>query len=209
MTTRPISLLTGVALLGLGGSLIARALSAGGDGNRNGNGATNAGPRNEGASVPYGHGTRIEKVFTIMRPAAELYGYWRDFGNLPSIMSHLQSVEVLDDLRSRWTAKGPAGFTAVWEAEIIDDTPGRRIAWRSVGGSIPNAGSVSFTAAPADRGTELHVEMEWAPPGGPLGKSFAHFLGDDPGLIVETDLRRFKATMEAGYVALNGTDVTR
>jgi uncharacterized membrane protein len=203
MTTRPISLLAGVALVGLGGSLIARSLS----GDRDGDSGASA--RNGRASVPYGHGTRIEKVFTIMRPASELYDYWRDFGNLPSIMSHLERVEVVDDLRSRWSAKGPAGFSAAWEAEIIDDTPGRRIAWRSIGGSIPNAGSVSFTETPADRGTELHVEIEWSPPGGALGKTFAHLFGDDPGLIVETDLRRFKATMEAGYVALNGTDVTK
>jgi uncharacterized membrane protein len=201
--TRPLSLLTGLALMSLGGSLIARSLKDGGDGNarsgaRNGNGR---------ASVPYGQGSRIEKVFTIMRPASDLYDYWRDFNHLPAVMSHVERVEVIDDLRSRWTAKGPAGFTATWEAEIIDDTPGRRIAWRSVSGSIPNAGSVTFTEAPADRGTELHVEMEWAPPGGPLGKSFAHLFGDDPGLIVETDIRRFKATMEAGYVAVNGTDV--
>jgi uncharacterized membrane protein len=203
MTIRPISLLTGAALAGLGGSLIARSLAHGG------NGKSDVPARNGRASVPYGRGTRIEKVFTIMRPAAELYAYWRDVRNLPSIMSHLEDVEVIDDVRSRWAAKGPAGFTAVWEAEIIDDTPGRRIAWRSVGGSVPNAGSVRFTDAPAGRGTELHVEMEWAPPGGALGMSLAHVLGDDPGLIVETDLRRFKATMEAGYVAINGTDVTR
>ncbi len=203
MTTRPISLLAGAALVGLGGSLIARSLGE----RRDGDSGTR--PRNGHTSVPYGHGTRIEKVFTIMRPAAELYAYWRDFGNLPSIMSHLEKVEVIDDVRSRWSAKGPAGYTAVWEAEIIDDTPGRRIAWRSVGGSTPNAGSVRFADAPAGRGTELHVEMEWAPPGGRLGASFAHLFGDDPGLIVETDLRRFKATMEAGYVALNGTDVIK
>jgi uncharacterized membrane protein len=203
MTIRPISLLTGAALVGLGGSLVARSLADGSDDD------SDVPARNGRASVPYGHGTRIEKVFTIMRPAAELYAYWRDFGNLPSIMSHLVDVEVIDDVRSRWTAKGPAGFTAVWEAEIIDDTPGRRIAWRSVGGRISNAGSVRFTEAPAGRGTELHVEIEWAPPGGALGTSFAHLFGDDPGLIVETDLRRFKATMEAGSVAINGTDVTR
>ncbi|MDP9105133.1 MAG: SRPBCC family protein [Candidatus Eremiobacteraeota bacterium] len=200
---RPLELLTGVALLGVGGSMIARSL-------KNGDGASSSPrPRNGRAGVRYGHGSRIEKVFTIMRPAHELYDYWRDFGHLPSIMSHLERVEVIDDLRSRWSAKGPAGFSAGWEAEIIDDTPGRRIAWRSVGGSIPNAGSVNFRDAPGDRGTELRVEMEWAPPGGALGKSFAHLFGDDPGLIVETDLRRFKATMEAGYVALNGTDVIK
>lgn len=200
-TTRPVSLLSGVVLLGIGGSLIARSLKGDGDGH------AASTPGNAGASVRYGQGTRIEKVFTIMRPASELYAYWRDVERLPTIMSHLERVDAIDDLRSHWTAKGPAGFTAAWDAEIIDDTPGRRIAWRSVGGNIPNAGSVTFVEAPGDRGTEIHVEMEWAPPGGPLGRSFAHLFGDDPGLIVETDLRRFKATMEAGSVALNGTDV--
>jgi uncharacterized membrane protein len=199
--TRPLSLLTGVALLGLGVSLITRSLGGSGD---SGGGS---GERNSDASVPYGSGTRIEKAFTIECPADELYAYWRDFSRLPDIMSHLQSVEVVDDLRSRWTAKGPANLPAAWEAEIVDDTPGRRIAWRSVGGSVPNAGSVTFTEAPGGRGTELHVEMEWTPPGGPLGKSFASLFGGDPGLMVESDLRRFKATMEAGHYAVNGTDV--
>ncbi|GAC1658682.1 MAG: SRPBCC family protein [Candidatus Elarobacter sp.] len=200
--TRPLTLLTGVALVGLGGSLIARSLSDGGEA------SGDHGERNSGASVPYGEGTRIEKVFTIQRSAADLYAHWRDVTNLPAIMSHLERVEMLDERRSRWTAKGPAHVYGSWEAEIVDDTPGERIAWRSVGGSIPNAGSVRFTPAPGGRGTELHLEMEWAPPGGRLGKSFAGLFGGDPGLMVESDLRRFKATMEAGHFALNGTDVT-
>ncbi len=201
--TRPLSFLTGVALLGLGGALISRSLA------RDGGGDDAAiGPRNPDAAVPYGHGARIEKVFTIDRSADELYREWRDFEKLPNIMSHLREVEALDERRSRWHAHGPAGTSASWEAEIITDEPGRRIAWRSVGGSVPNAGSVSFVPAPGERGTELRVEMQWAPPGGPLGKSFAHlFAGGDPGLIVESDLRRFKSKMEAGDVAVNGTDV--
>jgi uncharacterized membrane protein len=198
-------MLTGVALLGLGVSLIARSLSEDDDG-----GSSLIGPggeRNRDASVPYGTGTRIEKAFTIERSARELYDYWRDFSNLPEIMSHVESVEEIDERRSRWTARGPAGFRASWQAEIIDDTPGERISWRSVDGNIPNAGSVTFSEAPGNRGTELRVEMEWAAPAGALGKSFASLFGGDPGLMVETDLRRFKATMEAGHYAVNGTDV--
>lgn len=197
---RPLTLLTGIALLGLGASLLVRAATGHDETER-------AGESNSDASVPYGTGTRIEKAFTIQCAPDTLYGYWRDLENLPSIMSHLESVEVIDNLRSRWSAKGPGGFRAVWEAEIIDDTPGQRIAWRSVGGTVPNAGAVSFTPAPADRGTELHLEMEWTAPGGALGKSFASLFGGDPAFMVENDLRRFKATMEAGYVAVNGTDV--
>ena len=200
--SRPLTFLAGVASIGLGISLIARA-AAGDDGETGAEGFEH----NRDASVPYGTGTRIEKAFTIECPADELYAYWRRLENLPSIMSHLASVEDLGDGRSRWTAKGPGGVPATWEAEIIDDTPGKRISWRSVGGTVPNAGSVTFTEAPGGRGTELHVEMEWAPPGGPIGKSFASLFGGDPGLIVESDLRRFKATMEAGHYAVNGTDV--
>ena len=201
--TRPLSFLTGVALLGLGGALISRSLA--GDDDHDGH---VAGPRNKNAAVPYGHGTHLEKVFTIERSAADLYGEWRNFENLPNIMSHLREVEVIDESRSRWHAHGPAKTSASWEAEIIADEPGRRIAWRSVGGNVPNAGTVTFTPAPGDRGTELRVQMEWAPPGGPLAKPFTHlFAGGDPGLIVEGDLRRFKSKMEAGDVAVNGTDV--
>lgn len=167
-----------------------------------------AGERNPDATIPYGRGTRIEKAFTVNRPAAELYAVWRDLENLPNILSHVERVEVLDERRSVWYARGPKGLSASWEAEIIDDTPAHRIAWRSVSGSVPNAGSVMFSAAPGDRGTELRVEMEWQPPAGPLGSSFAHlFAGGDPGLIVETDLRRFKSQMEAGDIFINGTDV--
>lgn len=200
MAVRPLTFLTGVALVGLGISFVARSL--GGD--------EEAFERNDDASVPYGRGTRIEKAFTIRRSADELYRAWRDLERLPEILSHVDRVEVIDETHSRWHAQGPKGTGASWEAELIDDAPGERIAWRSVGGNVPNAGSVSFAAAPGERGTEMRVEMEWVPPAGPLGTVFATlFAGGDPGLIVETDLRRFKARMEAGEVALNGTDVTR
>jgi uncharacterized membrane protein len=194
--SRPLTIATGVTLLGVTASLVVRAVCA-----PNGNGKRRE--HNTDAAVPYGRGVRIERAFTILSPAPELYARWRDLASLPAIMSHLERVEVIDERRSRWTAKGPANLRATWEAEIIEDEPGRRIAWRSVSGNVPNAGSVRFREAPGDRGTELHLEMEWAPPGGPLGSSLAHFIGDNPGLMVNNDLRRFKATIEAGHVALN------
>jgi len=193
---RGLSLLS-LALLAGFGALVARSSLR-----------KNSGEHNSGASVPYGTGTRIEKAFTINRPADELYTIWRDLENLPSILSHVERIELIDERRSLWYARGPKGFSASWEAEIIDDTPGHRIAWRSTSGNIPNAGSVLFTGAPGERGTELRVEMEWEPPAGPLGRTFAHlFAGGDPGLIVESDLRRFKSRMEADLVFINGTDV--
>ena len=78
-------------------------------------------------------GRRVEvvKSVTINRPAAELFAFWRDFRNLPRIMPHLRSIDVVTDRRSHWIANAPAGFTVEWDAEIVNEKPGTLIAWQS------------------------------------------------------------------------------
>jgi uncharacterized membrane protein len=59
---------------------------------------------------------------------------------------------------------------------------------------------VRFKPAPAGRGTEVRVELEYRPPGGAIGKFFAKLFGEEPGQQVAGDLRRFKQVMEIGEV---------
>ncbi|HEX7809138.1 MAG TPA: YgaP-like transmembrane domain, partial [Thermoanaerobaculia bacterium] len=66
-------------------------------------------------SVAYGRGVRVEKSVTVNATPQQLYAFWRDFTNLPRFMHNLEAVEVRDDKRSHWTAKGPAGKTVDWE----------------------------------------------------------------------------------------------
>src|SRR5205085_1872077 len=116
-------------------------------------GITTAGDHEEdrAVSVPYGRGIRVEKSVTVNATPADLYRFWRNFENLPRFMSHLESVKVLDDKRSHWVAKGPAGTDAEWDAEIIDEIPNELIGWRSVdGATVRNAGSVHFTQSTGD-----------------------------------------------------------
>lgn len=142
---------------------------------------------------------KVVKSVTIDTPRADLYRFWRNFENLPRIMSHLESVEVLDDSRSRWTAKAPAGNHVTWEAEIINEVADRLIAWRSINeATVPNAGSVHFSDAPGGRGTEVKVVLEYEPPAGPLGRLVRKLFKEEPETQVREDLRRFKAVMEAG-----------
>ena len=62
--------------------------------------------------------------------------------NLPRVMRHLESVTVLDDRRSRWTARAPAGTTVEWVAVIHNEIEDELLAWKSEpGASIANAGS--------------------------------------------------------------------
>jgi uncharacterized membrane protein len=148
---------------------------------------------------------RIVRSVTIAdRSPDELFAFWRDFENLPRIMKHLERVEVIDDARSRWTVKAPAGRTVEWEAEIYNEVPGQLIAWRTLhDADVANAGSVRFRQAPGGRGTEVCVELEYAPPGGRIGAAVAKLFGESPELQVREDLRRFKQLMEAGELAVS------
>ena len=112
----------------------------------------------------------IEESVTINRPVHELYRFWRNFENLPQFMGHLESVERLTETMSRWRARGPAGYTAEWNAEIINEIPDKLIAWRSIEGSdVVSAGSVHFDDAGPGRGTRIRVRLQYSPPGGKVG----------------------------------------
>jgi uncharacterized membrane protein len=153
-------------------------------------------------SVPYGRGIRVEKSTTINATPEALYGFWRNFANLPRFMDHLESVTVLDDKRSHWVASGPAGIDAEWDAEIINEIPNELIGWRSVAGSrVDNAGSVHFKEATGGRGTIVKVVLRYDPPGGVLGAAFAKLFGEDPAMQVGEDLRKLKQLIETGELA--------
>ncbi|MBA4062683.1 MAG: cyclase [Isosphaera sp.] len=145
------------------------------------------------------HGTRVEHVVTVMKPADQVYRFWRDFENLPRFMTHLVDVDTTTDGRSRWVAKGPLGLQVEWEAELLTDTPNRVIAWKSVDGSdVDTAGSVRFTDLPHGQGTEVRVELKYDPPGGKVGSAVARLFGENPDRQVREDLRRFKQILETG-----------
>ncbi|MBF9127876.1 SRPBCC family protein [Plantactinospora sp. S1510] len=144
---------------------------------------------------------RASATVTINRSADEVYRFWRDFENLPRFMYHLESVRSDGDGRSHWTVKGPAGRRVEWDAEVVEDHLSEMISWRSVRGArVPNAGRVRFARAAGGRGTEVRVELAYAPPGGAVGRAVAKLFGEEPEQQIRDDLRRFKQVMETGEV---------
>lgn len=145
---------------------------------------------------------RVERTVTINQPAEVLYSYWRNFEQLPTFMKHLQSVQVLDERRSHWVAKAPLDQQVEWDAEIVDDRPNELIAWASVeNADVDNSGFVRFKPLSHDRGTEVKVVIEYAPPGGAVAAVFAKLFGEEPEQQIGDDLSRFKQLMEAGEIA--------
>jgi uncharacterized membrane protein len=156
----------------------------------------------ESAVVPHEQGILVRRSLTILKPQNELYEFWLQFENLPRFMKHLKSVAPAGENRWRWVAEAPAGRSVSWDAEIIHLKTNELIAWRSLPGSeIHQAGSVRFKPAPDHRGTEVHISMNYAPPAGKPGAFLAKLFGEDPGTLIDDDLRRFKQSMEAGETA--------
>jgi uncharacterized membrane protein len=148
-------------------------------------------------------GNHVGQAFLINRSPEELYQFWRNFENLPRIMTHLKSVRVTGDRRSHWVAEAPriAGGQVEWDAEITADEPNRIIAWRSLPGSdVDTVGEIRFEKAMGDRGTLVNVSMEYIPPAGQLGHWLATLFGDNPNHTIREDLRNFKRIMEVGEI---------
>jgi uncharacterized membrane protein len=145
---------------------------------------------------------QAEKSISIDRSPEDVYRFWRNFENLPRVMKHLKSVRTIDDKRSHWVVKAPAGAEVEWDAEILEERENRRIAWRSMEGSeIRNDGVVLFEPLTGDRTTELRVRISYGMPAGRMGKAFAKLFGKDPDRMLDTDLRGFKSMMETGETA--------
>lgn len=143
----------------------------------------------------------VVTALTVYKPREEVYAFWRELENLPRFMRHLESVRQLDGEYSQWSARIPGDLGSLsWQAEVIEERPGEKLAWRSVPGSeIDNAGSVLFREAPHG-GTELHVTISYRPPAGAVGVAAAHLLTPVLEQMVKEDVRRFKHLMETGEI---------
>jgi len=158
-------------------------------------------------------GIHVRKTVTVNRSPEEVYSFWHDFESLPRFMRHLESVSVTGDGRSHWVANAPGGKRVEWDAVTTRDVPNELIAWRSEGGAdVYNEGEVRFRAAPGGRGTQVHVDLRYEPPGGVVGKvgaKLARLFRKEPGQEVQDDLFAFKQVMELGEVVLSDSTVRK
>jgi uncharacterized membrane protein len=133
---------------------------------------------------------RIEKSVEVDVPVRIAYDQWTQFEEFPRFMDGIEKVVQRGDKYLDWTAS-VGGQTRSWTAEIVDQTPNERIAWRAIEGA-ENAGAVLFEPIGADR-TRVALTIE-ADPEGPVDT-----IGTALGFLerrVEGDLERFKTFIE-------------
>lgn len=144
-------------------------------------------------------GAHVTESITIAAPSSRVYELWRDPAQLGAALPPGIEVERLDDLRWRWSLRGldDKGPAAAWTSRLINDEPGRLLAWRTVGESdIVSAGSVRFVSLPDDSGTEVHVHFQYSPPLGRAGAALASLFGRGADAMVRDSLEGIRARIE-------------
>lgn len=133
----------------------------------------------------------IEKGIEVEVPVRTAYDQWTQFEEFPRFMEGVLEVKQLDEGRLRWTADVGAGNTREWTAEITEQLPDRRIAWRSLEGA-QNSGVVTFHHISPGR-SRVMLQLEYEPEG------IMESVGDVLGVMsarVAGDLERFKHFVE-------------
>jgi len=144
----------------------------------------------------------VGRTVTINRPRGELYTFWRDLTNLRHVLDNVVRIDRLDDRRSHWVVKAPAGKTVEWDAVITEERDGELIAWESAeGADVPNSGRIAFRDAQGGRGTIVTATIVYDPPAGTVGRLIAKMFQREPAIQARRDLRRFKQLMETGEIA--------
>jgi uncharacterized membrane protein len=124
-------------------------------------------------------------------PIRTAYDQWTQFEEFPRFMEDVESVRQLDDRNLHWTVK-IAGVAREFDAEVTEQHPEERIAWRSTGG-VEHAGVVTFHKLTDDR-TRVMLQLEMEPEG------LVEQVGEKTGIVsraAERDMKNFKEFIES------------
>jgi len=134
---------------------------------------------------------RFEDTIEVDVPVSTAYAQWTQFESFPEFMEGVESVVQNDAKTLTWTAD-VAGQRKEWTAEITDQTPDKRIAWKSTSGA-DNAGAVLFDSTSEGK-TKVTLKMDADPEG------IVETVGANLGFLerrVKGDLERFKTFIES------------
>jgi uncharacterized membrane protein len=135
--------------------------------------------------------TTIEQSIDVNVPVRTAYNQWTQFEEFPEFMQGVEYVNQTDDKHLRWKAD-IAGTSHEWEAEITEQRPDDRVAWKTTGGK-GHSGVVTFHRLGEDQ-TRVMVQMDWQPEG--IKESAGSALGFDDRRV-KGDLARFKELIES------------
>lgn len=135
---------------------------------------------------------QIIETIDVDVPVTTAYNQWTQFESFPEFLEEVESIHQIDATHLRWKVK-IGGVEREFDAEVTEQHPDERVAWRSTGGDTEHAGVVTFHKL-GDLQTRVTVQIDWEPSG------FVETLGSLVGAgghAVKKDLKNFKEFIES------------
>jgi uncharacterized membrane protein len=136
---------------------------------------------------------KVQDSIEVQVPVQQAYNQWTQFEEFPRFMDGIQSVQQLDETHVQWIAE-IGGKSRQWTAEITEQRPDEKIAWKTIDGEVKSDGVVTFEQV-GENQTRVNVEMDVE------GESTAqNVAGELLGVVkdqVHADLERFKRLIES------------
>jgi uncharacterized membrane protein len=133
----------------------------------------------------------VVESIDVKAEVSTVYNQWTQFEEFPRFMEAVKSVTQTDDTHLHWVAE-VAGKEKEWDAQITEQHPDERVAWRAVSGA-ENAGVVTFHRIDDDT-TRVTLQLDADPEG------IVENVGTALGFLerrVKGDLERFKEFIES------------
>ena len=101
---------------------------------------------------------KLYKKLTINASAQQVFTYWADFRNFQQFIPVIESIEILDDKRSRWLIYAPLGHKVSFESLITTYEPDKNLVWESNHSGGHARGELRLTEMGGNTGVELDFE---------------------------------------------------
>lgn len=135
--------------------------------------------------------SQVIETIDVDVPVTTAYNQWTQFESFPQFLSFVESITQIDDTHNHWVVK-VGGVEREFDAEITEQHPDERVAWKSTGGNVSQAGVVTFHKL-SESTSRVSVQLDWEPEG--LVEKAGALLGIDSA-AVKGDLKNFKKFIE-------------
>ncbi|MDT0180599.1 SRPBCC family protein [Microbacterium sp. ARD31] len=136
--------------------------------------------------------TSITESIDVDVPVTVAYNQWTQFESFPHFLDEVESITQLDDTHTHWKVN-VGGADREFDAEITEQHPDERVAWKSTGGETQHAGVVTFHKL-SDTSSRVTVQLDWEPEG--LLEKVGALVGAGSH-AVKKDLKNFKEYIES------------
>jgi uncharacterized membrane protein len=143
--------------------------------------------------------SQIVETVDVDVPVTVAYNQWTQFESFPHFMEGVEAVTQIDDVTNHWVTK-VGGVPREFDTRITEQVPDERIAWRTIGGDVDQAGVVTFHRLEPAK-TRVMIQVDWDPQG--LTEKAGAAIGVDDRQV-KADAKRFKEFIEANGTPTGG-----